>query len=58
MIERLNLRCDLKADRGIDPETARLAVEAGANVFVTGMSVLEMNSLRASIRLVRATNGQ
>src|SRR5947199_8009355 len=32
MIDRVKPECDLEVDGGIDPETARLCVEAGANV--------------------------
>jgi ribulose-phosphate 3-epimerase len=56
MIDRLSPRCDLEVDGGIDPETAQLAVEAGANVMVAGSAVFgiagvaaEMASLRASL---------
>jgi ribulose-phosphate 3-epimerase len=60
MIDRLNPGCDLEVDGGIDPETARLAVDAGANVLVAGSSVFGdpegvtagMKSLRASLGLV------
>ena len=59
MIDRLNPECELEVDGGIDPETARLAVEAGANVLVAGSAVFGdtegvaagMKSLRASLRL-------
>jgi ribulose-phosphate 3-epimerase len=59
MIERLNPGCDLEVDGGVDPETARLAVEVGANVLVAGSAVFGvtegvtagMKSLRASLRL-------
>ncbi len=59
MIDRLNPGCDLEVDGGIDPETARLAVEAGANVLVAGSAVFGdtegvtagIKSLRASLRL-------
>jgi ribulose-phosphate 3-epimerase len=59
MIDRLNPRCDLEVDGGIDPTTAQLVVEAGANVLVVGSAVFGagqgvtqgMKSLRASIRL-------
>src|SRR5689334_11691863 len=36
MIDRVNPECDLEVDGGIDPDTACLCVEAGANVFVAG----------------------
>ena len=39
MIDRLNPECDLEVDGGIDPGTARLALEAGANVLVAGSAV-------------------
>ena len=60
MIDRLNPGCDLEVDGGIDATTARLAFEAGANVFVAGSSVFGdgegvaagMKSLRASLELV------
>jgi ribulose-phosphate 3-epimerase len=60
MIDRVNPECDLEVDGGIDPETARLAVDAGANVLVAGSSVFGasegviagMKSLRASLPLV------
>jgi len=60
MIERLNAGCDLEVDGGIDSTTARLAVEAGANVLVAGSSVFGyaagaaagMEGLRASLECV------
>jgi ribulose-phosphate 3-epimerase len=41
LIDRVNPNCDLEVDGGIDASTARLALEAGANVFVAGTSVFE-----------------
>jgi len=60
MIDRLNAACDLEVDGGIDPETARLALAAGANVLVAGSAVFGhrdgvtagMKHLRASLDLV------
>jgi len=43
MIDRLKPGCDLEVDGGIDWETARLCVEAGANVLVAGSSVFGTN---------------
>jgi ribulose-phosphate 3-epimerase len=59
MIDQLNPACDLEVDGGIDAATARLAVEAGANVLVAGSAVFGdsegvaagMKSLQASLRL-------
>jgi ribulose-phosphate 3-epimerase len=61
MIDRLNPGCDLEVDGGIDPVTARLTVDAGANILVAGSSVFGdkegtaagMKSLRASLELVK-----
>jgi ribulose-phosphate 3-epimerase len=39
LIDRVNPGCDLEVDGGIDASTARLAFEAGANVFVAGTFV-------------------
>jgi ribulose-phosphate 3-epimerase len=55
MIDRLKPECDLEVDGGIDAETARLCVEAGATVLVAGSSIFgkresvgeAMNRLRA-----------
>src|SRR5436309_920605 len=34
LIDRLNPRCELEVDGGINEQTARLSVDAGANVLV------------------------
>ena len=39
LIDRVKPECDLEVDGGIDPETARLCIEAGANVLVAGTSI-------------------
>ncbi len=39
MIERVRPECELEVDGGIDPATARLCVEAGANVLVAGSAI-------------------
>lgn len=39
MIDRLNPGCDLEVDGGIDPQTARLVLNAGANVLVAGSAI-------------------
>jgi ribulose-phosphate 3-epimerase len=39
MIDRIKPECDLEVDGGIDPTSAPLAVDAGANVLVAGSSV-------------------
>ena len=57
MIDRVNPRCQVEVDGGIDATTAPLAAAAGADVFVVGSSILgdqtgvttAMSGLRASI---------
>src|SRR5271156_840360 len=39
MVDKVNPCCEVEVDGGIDAETAPLAAEAGANVFVAGSSV-------------------
>jgi ribulose-phosphate 3-epimerase len=61
MIDRFNPRCDLEVDGGIDNETARQAVDAGANVLVAGSAIFEgpegvisgIQNLRASLGMVK-----
>jgi len=55
MIDEIKPACDLEVDGGIDPKTAPLAVEAGANVLVAGSAIFNasegitaaMNRLRS-----------
>jgi len=44
LIDQVKPECDLEVDGGIDRETARLCVEAGANVLVAGSSVFGNSS--------------
>ena len=39
LIDRVKPRVRPEVDGGIDPETARLCIEAGANVLVAGSSM-------------------
>lgn len=39
LIDRVKPECDLEVDGGIDPDTSRLCIEAGANVLVAGSAV-------------------
>ena len=60
LIERIKPACDLEVDGGIDAATARLVVEAGANVLVAGSAIFGASegvtagvaNLRASLHLV------
>ena len=57
MVRRLNARCEVEVDGGVDEATAPLAGAAGADVFVAGSSIFgggagvgeAMSRLRASI---------
>jgi len=61
LIDRIKPECDLEVDGGIDPETARLCVEMGANVLVAGSSIFgnsngvmaAMGDLRAAVQPVQ-----
>jgi ribulose-phosphate 3-epimerase len=58
LIDRMKPECDLEVDGGIDPETARLCIEAGANVLVAGSAIFgvsqgvaaAMNSLHNALQ--------
>ena len=39
MIQKRGLTCDIEVDGGINPETARICVAAGANVLVAGSDI-------------------
>ena len=45
---------DIEIDGGINPETARLAVEAGANVLVAGTAIFRAADRGQAIRALRA----
>jgi ribulose-phosphate 3-epimerase len=61
LIDRVKPGCDLEVDGGIDAETARLCVDAGANVLVAGSAVFGVNqgvaeamqSIRDAVSAVR-----
>ena len=52
--ERLGQDLDIQVDGGINPETAKLAVKAGANVLVAGSSVFNAQDRRAAIDALRS----
>lgn len=55
MIERANPACDLEVDGGINATTARLVVEAGANVLVAGSAIFsDGEGLAAAMKRLRA----
>ena len=52
-IERRGLDIDIQVDGGINPETAKLTVEAGANLLVAGSSVFKAADRKAAIDALR-----
>ena len=53
MIRSRGLACDVEIDGGVTPETAPLAIEAGANVLVAGSAVFGKADRRAAIETLR-----
>lgn len=51
--DSLGLSYDLEVDGGINPETAHISIEAGANVLVAGTSVFKSDDYTAAIRNLR-----
>ena len=52
-IEKRGLDIDVQVDGGLNPETAKLAREAGANLIVAGSSVFKAQDRRAAIDALR-----
>lgn len=52
-IDRRGLKCELEVDGGINPDTARLCVEAGADVLVAGSAVFKAQDRAAMIASLR-----
>ena len=53
LLDKYNPDCDLEVDGGINPTTAKLAVEAGANVLVAGSAVFGAADPAAAIAALR-----
>jgi len=53
IIEKYNPSCELEVDGGINAETAKLVVEAGANVLVAGSAVYGAADIDAAIESLR-----
>ena len=52
-LDRVNPDCEIEVDGGIDPETAPLVTEAGANVLVAGSAVFGKADRAAAISAIR-----
>ena len=53
MINAVNPACKLEVDGGVDPVTAPLVKQAGANVLVAGSAVFSKADRAEAIRLIR-----
>lgn len=53
IMEKYNPGCDLEVDGGINPETAKQVVAAGANVLVAGSSVYGAPDIELAIESLR-----
>mgnify|MGYP003376010438 CR=1 FL=1 len=53
MIDACNPTCELEVDGGVDPQTAPLCIQAGANVLVAGSAVFKKADRAEAIRLIR-----
>ncbi len=53
LIRQVNPACDLEVDGGINPVTAKKAVEAGANVLVAGSAVYGAPDIELAIQSLR-----
>src|SRR2546421_6525794 len=49
----LNSKIDIEVDGGINPETARVSIQNGANVLVAGTSIFKTNDYAKAIRDLR-----
>ena len=56
-IDARSIQCELEVDGGINPETARLCIDAGANVLVAGSDIFRAEDRAARIALLRCQNG-
>lgn len=52
-IDQRNPGCELEADGGVDPETCKVCIEAGANVLVAGSAVYKAADIPARIAQLR-----
>ena len=52
-IDEMNPACDLEVDGGVDPNTAPIVIEAGANVLVAGSAVYKAADIPARIAELR-----
>ena len=52
-IDAMNPQCELEVDGGVDPKTAPLCIQSGANVLVAGSAVYKAEDIPARIAQLR-----
>ena len=52
-IRETNLSVEIEVDGGVNPETARICVEAGANVLVAGSAIFNQRDRKQAIQQIR-----
>ena len=53
LIDEKNPGCELEVDGGVDPETCKTCIAAGANVLVAGSAVYKAEDIPARIAALR-----
>lgn len=53
MIDDLGKDIDIQIDGGINPETAKLVVEAGANILVAGSAIFSSDDISGAVQRIR-----
>ncbi|ANC76818.1 ribulose-phosphate 3-epimerase [Fictibacillus phosphorivorans] len=53
LVKTQGLNVEIEVDGGVNPKTARLCVEAGANVLVAGSAIYGKQDLRGAIEAIR-----
>ncbi len=53
MIHERGLNIEIEVDGGVNPETAKLCIEAGANVLVAGSAVFNKDDRKKAIEAIR-----
>lgn len=53
LVQTQGLNVEIEVDGGVNPETARLCVEAGANVLVAGSAIYGKKDLKDAIKAIR-----
>ncbi|TCP27782.1 ribulose-5-phosphate 3-epimerase [Scopulibacillus darangshiensis] len=53
IVEKRELKVEIEVDGGINPETAKLCIDAGANVLVAGSAIYNQTDRGQAIRSIR-----